>query len=44
LVDLWGFDRLQDLPVTRIVFTNGLNDGWSAGGVTTPLPDQEIFV
>ena len=38
LVDAWGW-RDVDLPRTasRIVFTNGLNDGWSAGGVTVNL-------
>lgn len=40
LADLWGFDA-QTLPsvTSRIIFTNGLNDGWSAGGITTNLSD-----
>lgn len=41
LAELWGFDstRLADVA-TRIVFTNGLNDGWSAGGILTNLSDS----
>lgn len=36
LVDTWGFSssELESTGVTHIVFTNGLNDGWSAGGIT----------
>jgi len=38
LVDAWGFSEAMLPNVTsRIVFTNGLNDGWSAGGVLTNL-------
>ena len=43
LVDLWGFDRLQDVT-SRIIFTNGLNDGWSAGSVLTNLSDSLIAI
>lgn len=34
LVDAWGFDAdaLVAQGASRILFTNGLNDGWSAGG------------
>lgn len=34
LVDAWGFDAdgLRRQGASRILFTNGLNDGWSAGG------------
>jgi hypothetical protein len=41
LADLWGFDedRLPSLT-SRIVFTNGLNDGWSAGGILGNLSDS----
>ena len=40
LADLWGFDTAT-LPkvASRIIFTNGLNDGWSAGGILTNLSD-----
>jgi hypothetical protein len=44
LSDLWGFGDLKKIGTTRIIFTNGLNDGWSAGGVRTPIPEQEIYV
>ena len=41
LPELWGFDPDRLPSVTsRIVFTNGLNDGWSAGGITTNLSDS----
>jgi hypothetical protein len=41
LPELWGFDP-QQLPrvTSRIVFTNGLNDGWSAGGIRSNLSDS----
>mmetsp|Transcript_13966 Transcript_13966/g.33834 ORF Transcript_13966/g.33834 Transcript_13966/m.33834 type:complete len:500 (+) Transcript_13966:63-1562(+) len=34
----WGFSR-EDLKATatKIIFTNGLNDGWSAGGFLTDV-------
>ena len=40
LPDTWGFDA-DTLPrvTSRIIFTNGLTDGWSAGGITTNLSD-----
>jgi hypothetical protein len=38
LANLWGFDADRLPSVTsRIIFTNGLNDGWSAGGIMTNL-------
>jgi len=38
LADAWGFD-IDALPrvTSHIVFTNGLRDGWAAGGVPTNL-------
>jgi len=38
LADAWGFDAAS-LPrvASRIIFTNGLNDGWSVGGILTNL-------
>ena len=41
LAELWGFDA-ETLPrvTSRIVFTNGLNDGWSVGGILTNLSDS----
>jgi hypothetical protein len=40
LAELWGFDE-QRLPhvTDHIVFTNGLNDGWSAGGILGNISD-----
>ena len=40
LPELWGFDE-ESLPniTSRIVFTNGLQDGWSAGGIQRNLSD-----
>jgi len=40
LADMWGFDD-DVLPkiTSRIIFTSGLNDGWSAGGITQNLSD-----
>lgn len=37
LADLWGFDHLAEMGASKIVFTNGLNDGWSAGGIQQDL-------
>ena len=40
LADLWGFDADRLPHVTdHIVFTNGLNDGWSAGGILKNISD-----
>jgi hypothetical protein len=40
LADLWGFDEERLPRVTdHIVFTNGLNDGWSAGGILGNVSD-----
>lgn len=38
LADLWGFDE-DVLPsiTSHIIFTSGLNDGWSAGGIVRNL-------
>ena len=37
LADLWGFDDLVRAGASRIIFTNGLMDGWSVVlVVTTP--------
>lgn len=35
---LWGFDSLQS--ASRIVFVNGLNDGWSVGSVLHDVAPQ----
>ena len=46
LVEEWGFspDDLDEAGASRIIFTNGLNDGWSAGGILTSLSDSLIAV
>eukprot|EP00928_Gymnodinium_smaydae_P030267 TRINITY_DN2254_c0_g1_i1.p1 TRINITY_DN2254_c0_g1~~TRINITY_DN2254_c0_g1_i1.p1 ORF type:complete len:533 (-),score=65.22 TRINITY_DN2254_c0_g1_i1:125-1690(-) len=47
LVDLWGFDftSLRGQGASRIVFTNGLNDGWSVGGFQAdPSTEQDLLV
>ena len=40
MVRRWKFDRLVETNVTRIIFTNGLKDGWSVGGFTSNLSDS----
>lgn len=47
LVSAWGFDRegLLAQGASRILFTNGLNDGWSAGGFLTNLSvERDLLV
>ena len=41
-----GFDALDRIGATHIVFTNGLKDGWSVGGVRPAeyMRAQEIYV
>ena len=37
----WRFDDLVNgANATRILFTNGLNDGWSVGGIKESLSDS----
>jgi hypothetical protein len=43
LAQAWGFDDLQRRGnASRILFTNGLNDGWSVGSILTNLSDSLI--
>ena len=44
LATKWGFGHLEKAGASRIVFTNGMNDGWSAGGVTKSLSPTLIAV
>jgi len=44
LADEWGFDHLVEQGATRIVFTNGLNDGWSAGGIVANLSETLVAI
>ena len=45
LADLWGFDA-DTLPrvASRIVFTNGLNDGWSVAGFPGSLSPDLVVI
>ena len=40
MVRQWGFDKLAENKVSRIVFTNGLKDGWSVGGFKSDLSES----
>jgi len=40
LVDQWGFNDLVGNGASRILFTNGLNDGWSVLSILEPLSDS----
>ena len=40
LVDKWKFNDLVKMNASRILFTNGLNDGWSVGAVKTNLSES----
>lgn len=44
LVHRWGFDQLVQSNVTRILFTNGLKDGWSVGAISQNLSDSLIVL
>ena len=44
LVKTWHFDDLAAANVTRILFTNGLKDGWSVGGFAESLSDSLIVL
>ena len=40
LVQKWKFDELVANNVTRILFTNGLKDGWSVGAIKESLSES----
>ncbi len=42
LVRRYGFDDLVGRNVTRILFTNGLRDGWSVAGIQANLSDTLV--
>jgi hypothetical protein len=46
LVDAWGFtpEGLVAAGASRILFTNGLNDGWSVGSVTETLSTTLVAI
>ena len=39
LVNEWKFDDLKNAGATHILFTNGLNDGWSVGGLQNNISE-----
>jgi hypothetical protein len=39
MVRTWKFDQLVETDVTRILFTNGLKDGWLVGGFKSKLSE-----
>lgn len=43
LADLWGFDQLESIT-SHIIFTNGMNDGWSVGSINTNLSETLIAI
>jgi pimeloyl-ACP methyl ester carboxylesterase len=46
LADAWGFapDALVGAGASRIVFTNGMNDGWSVGSITANLSESLVAI
>ncbi|CAB9517794.1 Lysosomal Pro-X carboxypeptidase [Seminavis robusta] len=44
LVEKWRFDDLIAANASRILFTNGLNDGWSVGAVKQNLSDSLLVL
>ena len=42
LVRRWKFDDVAKQNATRILFTNGLKDGWSVGGITQNISESLI--
>ena len=44
LVELWGFDDLVKAGASYILFTNGLNDGWSVGGIKQNLSSTLLTI
>jgi lysosomal Pro-X carboxypeptidase len=44
LVEKWGFNDLVKANASRILFSNGLNDGWSVGGVKQNLSESLLVL
>jgi hypothetical protein len=42
MVDAWHFDDLVAAGASRVLFTNGMNDGWVTGSYTTDLSDSIV--
>jgi hypothetical protein len=41
---MWGFDDLVKQGASRILFTNGLQDMWSGGGILKDLSDSLLAI
>ena len=44
MVDKWHFDDLVGQGASRFIFTNGLNDGWSADSILDNLSPDIIAI
>ena len=44
LVEEWGFNDLVKANASRILFTNGLNDGWSVGAVKENMSESLLVL
>ena len=44
MVDQWHFDDLVGQGASRIVLTNGLNDGWSADSILDNLSPDIVAI
>ena len=44
LADLWGLDDLVGAGLSHVIFTNGLNDGWSVAGIQKNLSSTLIAI
>jgi len=44
LANEWGFDDLLKVNASRILFTNGLKDGWSVGGIKENISESLLVI
>ncbi|GMH91645.1 hypothetical protein TrVE_jg10783 [Triparma verrucosa] len=44
LASTWGFDDILSTTLSRTLFTNGLNDGWSVGSITETLSEERQLI
>ena len=44
MLDMWHFDDLVGQGASRFIFTNGLNDGWSADSILDNLSPDIIAI
>lgn len=44
LVDKWGFNDLKARGASRILFTNGLNDGWSVVSILKSVSNSVVAI